>query len=488
MTNVKNLATGTLVYSVGNIINRFVGFLLLPVLTSFLTPADYGVIALLNISVSFLSAVFSWGFGTSIGIAYFEDATIDRKYSVIWTAFSLLLITSLVVLFAGFFGRDYLSQCLFSTKGYSDLIVIMLFVLVLTMIQLPLLLFLQFENWRKTYVVLSIASACIGLACSAVLVVKFQTGVRGMMVGSLVGQLLLTAGAMLAVLRLTSWQFKPALGNELLRLGIPLVPSFIFLFIIQQSNQYILKWFSGTGSVGIYSMGNSIGQLMNFIVAGFTSAWTPFFLSYFEKQEEARVLFGRVTTLYMLTCGTLVVMFFILAKPLIMLMTKPAFYPAYAVVGLCASAHLFYGLFSLLLPAIYFSKEVKSITLIQFVVALVSIAINLILVPRYQYMGAAVSSALSALIMAGAVFIWNRRNRTRYLNVVYEWKRLALFGGPATTVGLLFLIGRQLMVTTELLLSMIGMTFIVCWFALSLTRAERHMAIRELSILFGHQQ
>src|SRR4030067_396896 len=87
------LAKGTLIYGIGGILNRSVNFLLLPVFTSYLTPADYGIFSILGLIGFIVTPVFSLGSGVSMGICYFEGGTQEKKEATIWTTFTMLALS-----------------------------------------------------------------------------------------------------------------------------------------------------------------------------------------------------------------------------------------------------------------------------------------------------------------------------------------------------------------------------------------------------------
>nr|HMQ52991.1 hypothetical protein [Anaerolineae bacterium] len=95
------LAKNALTYGVGQVLNRFISFLLLPVFTAYLTPSDYGVISILGLMILVLTPTFSLGFGTATGVCYFEGDDRSRKSSTIWTAFLILLISVSVLAILG---------------------------------------------------------------------------------------------------------------------------------------------------------------------------------------------------------------------------------------------------------------------------------------------------------------------------------------------------------------------------------------------------
>jgi O-antigen/teichoic acid export membrane protein len=242
------------------------------------------------------------------------------------------------------------------------------------------------------------------------------------------------------------------LVKSLLRLGVPLIPSFAFVFIILQGNKYILQWFGGLDAVGVYSIGFNIGMVMSLAVVAFTTAWSPYFLSFSDRHEEARVLFGRILTYYVCGFGALSLLFYIAAKPLVMLMTQPAFHDAYVVVGPSATAQVLVGAVSILLSPMFFAQEVKFITVIRAVAAIVSIVGNLLLIPAFGTIGAASGLVLGTLAMVVLQQAWNSTRRD-YLAIVYQWNRVLSFGACYLLYAVVLLSNRSLALRDELVLS-----------------------------------
>ena len=67
MSGIKKLAGQTLWYGVSSIAARFIGYLLVPLLTysEYVTPADFGRQSLLYSAIPVLSILFTYGFETA---------------------------------------------------------------------------------------------------------------------------------------------------------------------------------------------------------------------------------------------------------------------------------------------------------------------------------------------------------------------------------------------------------------------------------------
>ena len=69
---IRGLASGTAIYGVGEVLSRAVGFLLLPLLTAYLTPADFGISSMLAALTFLLTPLFSLGMGAAIAPAVLQ--------------------------------------------------------------------------------------------------------------------------------------------------------------------------------------------------------------------------------------------------------------------------------------------------------------------------------------------------------------------------------------------------------------------------------
>jgi O-antigen/teichoic acid export membrane protein len=416
-----------MIYGVGNMLTPFINLLLLPLFTAYLTPADYGVLALLAL-LSFVSQpVFSLGLGAAMGPSYFEGNSTKRKSETVWTAFLILLVSATILsVIAWYFPRE-LSILFLRTPEYGHLVSLTLMGCAVGILSTPFTQRIQLEERAKAFVAITLITSLIAIALCVITVVILGWGVKGMVISQLIGQSITFLCFFIAGAREIELIYTKPIARELLRLGIPLVPSFAFLFILMQGNRYILQWVEGLDQVGIYSIGFNIGLTMNLAVGALAAAWYPFFMSYIEKQEDAEVLFGRIFTYYIYLFGTLCILFFVGAKLVVSVMTQPAFHDAYKVVGFAASAIFFTGIFTMLLPGMYYTKEVKYVSAVQGVAALFAIGLNVILIKWAGLLGAGIALSLSHLLMAVFQYLWNVHRKDEYIKIKYEWGRLANF-------------------------------------------------------------
>jgi len=478
-SQLLRLAGAAVVYGAGQALVRFISLLLLPLFTSYLSPADYGISSILGVLTYLVTPIFALGVAGALGVIYYEREDPRRKAATIWTAFVVMTTSATVLVALGSILVEPLSQFLFpqAQAGYdlTYLVTLSLVTAGAGIAAQPLLMSLQLEERARIFVLITAGSALVSILLSVILVVVMRRGVDGFIEAGVIAQsltLLLAAGV---AMRLIPFRTDWRLASELLRLGMPLIPSFIAVFAMMQANKYILQGFEGLSSVGVYTIGFNLGLFVTLVVTGFTTAWFPFFSSFMERREEASPLFARVTTYYVLGAGALSLLFYVGARPVIMLATQPAFHGAYVSVGGSAAAHFLIGLHSILLAGMYFAKEVRYQVVIQGTAAICSVGLNVALVAAMGALGAAIALPLGLLGMVMLQHAWNVRRG--YLLVPYETGRLLAFGILYVIVASLYLLDREFPLAVEMILSAVGALVVVSALVAILTRQERAQAV-----------
>lgn len=423
---ITGLAKNSVIYGLGTMLTRFIGLFLLPFFTAYLTPSDYGILALLALIGQVLQPVFALGLSAGMGPCYFEGNNEKTKAVSVWTAFIMLLISSSLLISVAFFFSEGISKIIFQSPSYAELVVLSLSGVAIRNLTTPLTQRMQFEGKALPFVLLTILSTLVSISLSVAMVIFLTKGVYGMLIAQLVGAMV---NALLFFAYISPWtpfSFQTKMLRSLLCLGLPLVPSFAFLFILMHANKYLLQWFSGLDALGIYSIGFNFGMVMNLFTGSFQTAWFPYFMSFMEKTDEAKQLFGRIFSYYVAGFGSLVLVFFLFSRTVVTLMTQPAFHASYRIVGFAALAHFFIGIYSLLLPPIYFIKDVKVQSIIQGATCIPYFALTLPLISYFGALGAGIGLSLGFFFMACLTWLWIRYNK-KYLQIPLESKRILTY-------------------------------------------------------------
>lgn len=428
---IKSLSRQSLIYGIGHILSRSISFLLLPFYSHFIPPEDYGALVFLYMFIAVFQVIYIGGLDIAFLRFYVaESDEVKRKI------FSNCFI-AVTVLGAGlsvlFFLFPYLvSSVLFKTDpGAANLWVrISCGVLLLdTMAVIPFLR-LRAENRALNFTALKLMNVLINIGANIILVAVYRMGVTG----ALYGNLIASALTLLVLVPVIAGILKAAVSlnqlKELWRFGLPNIPALFFLYIIEFSDRKIIELYRGLEEAGLYSAGYKMGMFMAMVTAAFRFAWQPFFLAE-AKKEGAEKTFARVFTYFFAVSGFLFALFVMFASDLIMsdlpllniTILEKHYWAGMSVFPIILLAHFFDGLYANFTVGIYIKKKTKMVPLIAGAAAVFNVAANLLVIPRYGYIGAAWTTLGSFIIMAALMRIYTR---TIY-PVHYEWGRTLKF-------------------------------------------------------------
>ena len=111
-----------MIYGVGVILSRAVGFLMLPVYTRFLSPGDYGVLTLLQMTTDVTAILLSAGTTAGVLRFYFKATTDRGRHAVIDTALTLLAVLNGIGAALLVVGAPTIAAVVFKGEAGPDLI------------------------------------------------------------------------------------------------------------------------------------------------------------------------------------------------------------------------------------------------------------------------------------------------------------------------------------------------------------------------------
>src|SRR5690554_5032844 len=85
----ERFAQHALTYAIGNIARKLIGFLMLPIYTRFLSPADYGAVGLLGFALALLEPFFGARLAQAIPKFYFDTKEQDQRRAIITSAIAV---------------------------------------------------------------------------------------------------------------------------------------------------------------------------------------------------------------------------------------------------------------------------------------------------------------------------------------------------------------------------------------------------------------
>lgn len=424
----RSLLSRAAVYGVIGAAKSIAAVLMLPLFTAHLQPADFGVVALLNTAGLMMTPVLSLGFGASLGVCFFKTQDEREQSDVVLSAAVVLLVSGLAILGLGYTLRHVLSQLLFRSPEYGPHVTLAFANAAATVAFQTWPLALQFRERLKAFVVQSVAGLVVTVGTGLLFVVYLDRGAIGLLQSVLLGTI---SGGMVAAALNYRHHGRPTRRwiSLLMKHGIPMVPAFAFLFVMQEAAKVPLGSYWGATELGLFSLGWSLGSAVQIMSAAFVSAWNPYALRLVNADPDAaRLALGRYAFYYLLIAGFAVGTAFALAQLTVRLIAQPDYLGAADVIGLAALTQVISSLFILLLPPLYQVQRVHIVTPIQGVASIAAVILWFVFIPRFGAVGAGAAIACSfAVQLLLTYLVISRMWRDQVVQIEYPWLRIGCY-------------------------------------------------------------
>lgn len=424
LDKLKRTVKHSAIFALGKVGAKLVGFILLPIYTRELSTAQYGILALLEmadllgghvLSLSLQNALFRW-------YALAEDE--HKKGGYVFTLAIFLLGISLLSLLLALPGRAYISQFLFETPEYGAYIIYLLISIILQNLgRIPFTL-LRIEEKSLRFAVLVGLQFATSLVLNVYFVAFLKWGIEGVLLAQV-----LSSGAVLAALlpyslKRMRFRFEGRELKEMLSYSYPIMFAAIAATVLSLGDRFLLTRLSTLSEVGLYSLGYKFTNIIKvFIIDSFLLGLPIIGWQVVRENQQPQRFFSKTLTYFVFFLLWLGLILSAYAKGIIHLFAvDTAYWDAYRVVPFLAVGAVLMGIQRVFFFQLEIPRKTRYIPLIVGGAALLNVALNLVLIPYFEMMGAAYANVLSNLAAVLAAYYVVQR----FYPVKYELRRMAV--------------------------------------------------------------
>lgn len=399
--SLRELLTGSSIVFIGISLELFISFVAKVIIAQTLGPTDYGVVTIGVTLLTALSLLASLGMGTTLGryVPRFDDET-DRR-GVLVSGFQLVLPVAIIVAVSVYLAAGPLATRIFDDASAAPIIRVFAFAIPLaTVLKLTVA---ALQGYRTATPKVVLQNVLLPVSRFAFVAVVILAGFRA------TGIAWAYAGAYAATAALSVWYLyrhtslfdrtegATAMHGELLRFSLPLLVSSGMFIIFNDTDSLLIAALDTSSSVGIYDTVYVVGTFLRLGLISFSFLFVPIIseLHSNENYAEMERMYKLVTK--WIFVGTFPVFAAVLLFPeqALRLTFGTQYLPgstALAVLSIGFFVHVIAGLNINTLTAI---GETKLIMYNNVFVALLNVVLNLVLIPRYSFVGAAAATTIS---------------------------------------------------------------------------------------------
>ncbi len=413
----KRLLSNTAIIGMGTIASKLIVFLLVPLYTACLSPAEYSAADIITQSANLLMPIMALGICETV-FRYTLDKNLNRK-CVLTTGFAVNLLGTLIILilFPLLNSFEYF-------EGYMWIIVLYTFA---ANIHSLFAQYIRARGMTTLFAVQGIIGTSIVIVLNILFLVVFKLSVIGYVLSTVISDILVSL-LLLWLVRL-DYAIRPKyfdywLMRDMLAYSLPLIPTTIFWWIVNVSDRFMINGMLGAEINGLYGVAFKIPTILILLSGMFIEAWQ--FSAVTERDLSSRrthaAFFGTVFDSFqalMFICAAGLIAF---SKVLARIMFSDAYYEAWRYMPLLIMATVASSLVTFMGSVYLVDKKSIQSFVTSAVGAGTNVILNLIMIPTLGANGAALAT-LAAYVV---VFIIRAKNTRRFISFnIHEKKLLA---------------------------------------------------------------
>lgn len=437
----KRITKDLLTYLPGKALPALAAFITVPIYTRLFTPDEFGKYALAVAAVEFLMLGTMTGFGQAtvrFFSAYHLRHELSRYFTVVFGSVGVITLaialasTGILLAFTPLIPSDL-----------SPLLWTAVILYVVGAVNATLMDVLRGQEKSRLYSIFWISQVYLGIIFGLIFVLVFGMDISGLIWGQTIGLLLPIFPLVWITTRsivIRPVQFNKTDFKQLWAFALPFTIGNIAFWSLSLADRYIVEFFRGSYDVGVYSVATKISaRSIQMLVGLFFLVPAPLLSRLWEERgrqatEEALTAFTRA---YFLMIIPAVSGLIVVAAPLLRLLADEAYFSGYPAIWFAALASLGLGLSDLASSGCMVTNRTGLIARNQGVAAGTCLLLNLILVPTFGFIGAALSAAVSFLLLAALQAVTSARFLTWRLPLKTLWRVLIASSAMSASVLLL---------------------------------------------------
>ncbi len=407
---IRNLVKNSGIYAISSLASPLVTLLLSPFLTHTLSRTDYGALVILNTAVTLVTGVSELGLGAAFTRMYAYDCKTRREQLDVLSTLVLFLLLILTPITAiGVIAAPWLSTLVLGNALYSAAVQVG-FVLILSQnMTVPGLVWLRSESKAVFFSTISIANLLITAGACIMLVGTLHMGIVGSLVANGLGDVTIIVCTLPIIFWRAGFHLRFALVGSMLAFGVPNVMNLISGWVLQLSDRYLLGHLASLSLAAGYSVAYSLGGVLSAaIISPFSLAWWVLMFS-IAKREDARHVFMLIFRGFSLVLLFAAFGLSLFGASALDLLFPPSYHAQSSLIPIIALSTMFNGIFIVVNLGTSLHRKTWLTSLYFIVSALMNVGLNIVLIPVYGTMGAALATLVAYFTLALIAYLFNQR-------------------------------------------------------------------------------
>lgn len=393
------------IYIIADGLNKAIPFILLPFLTHYLLPEDYGIITNFNVIVQILSVFCFSCTVAALPVMYYK---LNKEDMRLYTS-NIIFVNTIIT------GGIFVLLIIVNRIIYQSLQLSLLYQL----IGLIVVWFTAFTNvnmllWRceekpilfgKYQISQSLMNALTTILFVMIFLLGWQGRVYSYLVSSVIFgfiSLYILKKRGFLVLSISKKYIK-----HILFFGLPLVPHALSFWLKSGVDKILLTDMCSLTENGLYSVAITLGAIVTMVLMSFNNAYTPYLykkLTNFDNNENDisfnpdKIKLVKLTYLMLLITLILVLFAYFISWFIIKYIYNLSYHDSLKFLPYIMVAQFFYGGYLMFVSYFHHTFKTKLLGMITFTLSIVQIILSYFLIKWIGSIGVAIASAIISFL------------------------------------------------------------------------------------------
>lgn len=386
----------SMAFTLGDFMQKGIAVMTVPLFTRLLSEQTYGIVSIYNSWAWFLEAIVIFclknGGVVNNGMLDFEE---DRD-TFLSSLLSLISFSTITY---------YLAYKIFQSKVESflglgnNLMTIMFIGFIVDSATTLWMVKEKYQYKYKMVIAMNIIKAILTpfiiyyLLTQTSLEQSFSRIMGGAIIPIIVGGIVATH-----IFSKAKKMFKIKYWGYALKFSIPLIPHYLSMIILAQSDRVMIAKFDGNAKVGIYSLAYTAASLIMILFDSINASFTPW--TYKKMKEKLYGEVGAQSKKLMVLGAGCSILFILFAPEMVKIMAPSSYYDAIYIIPPVVLGNYFMFMYGFFRNIEFYHKKTKNVMIASIGIAILNIILNLIFIPMFGYIAAGYTTMVGYLGMA----------------------------------------------------------------------------------------
>jgi len=389
------------------------GIITLPILTKILGTTGYGILAQILVTISLLMPFITLGLGASL-VRFLPSKNNKEIVQGILTALSVVFLSGIFFSLLLFFSSSLMADIIIKDTSAIPVIQIASLLIIIQSMEMIATNSFRIFGQIKRYSIITISKTLLEICLIAGFVLGGY-GVFGVILALTITESIFLITVILLMISHAGFALPNfSLIRPFLAFGLPLIPLGIFEIIVSSCDRYVIGFFKGASSVGIYSAAYNLGIITYMVGPFIIFILSPTLANLYDKgkMDAVKTHLSYSLKYFLMLSIPSAFGLSVLTRPLLSILTTSEFMLTgmdIYIIPLVASGIIFYGVYAIFGEVLKLSKQTKTFAIVMAIAGVTNLGLNFIAVPYWGILGAAITTLLSYAIAAGIIYYKSRK-------------------------------------------------------------------------------